>query len=519
MSVSLDQILGRLERDGQAVLAEYLPRQRWFGAKGKRISRVRISDYARLSGTASDAVLTITTVEFNDGTAKKYTLPLVCTSSEEKNADTVFTLSGEEGAVQIRDGTADEDTCLKLVEGIRDSRRWQGQHGVFHGAPTALAASLLATPLSHSKRLSGEQSNTSIVFDRRLILKLIRSVDEGINPDREISEFLTTQAHYQSTPALIGSIEYHASQVFTSSQSSAATIGLLQAFIPNEGDGWSDALTQIKAILTDEKREQTAAERIGRMNHSADRNIRAMRRLGELTAELHVALSSDTTNPAFRPDRISEQDVAAWRTGMIDHTHALFAQLGTLSSTRTSELRLASDEIASLRMACLNALEDFNLLLADPVMKIRVHGDYHLGQVLKSGETFVILDFEGEPARTPQERRAKQCALKDVAGMRRSFHYAGHAARRELRAETSEAEQMTDQWTRLVSGAFWEGYTAIAKPGEAPFLPRTHEHTQRVLRLFELDKTVYEIGYELNHRPDWLAIPLNGLRAMFARQG
>jgi trehalose synthase-fused probable maltokinase len=227
---------------------------------------------------------------------------------------------------------------------------------------------------------------------------------------------------------------------------------------------------------------------------------------------------SDTDDAAFRPERISERDIATWRSGMTTHIHSLFSQLRSLPAARQADFHLDADQLTSLETSCLNVLDDLQILLANPIVKIRVHGDYHLGQILKTGDAFIILDFEGEPARTLDERRAKQCALKDVAGMRRSFHYAGHAARRELQTGTSGDTQLTDIWARLASEAFWEGYTGVAKPGEAPFLPGTLDEATKVLRIFELDKTVYEIGYELNHRPDWLPIPLEGLRRMFMQQ-
>jgi len=521
---STDRILQRLEREGQQALAEYLPRQRWFGAKGKTITGVQISDFAALPSTITPAVLTIIRVDFNDRSSRKYVLPLIMWSngatSQGTISDALFTFTESQEVIQIADATAETDACLKLVDGIRERRSWAGQHGIFRGVPTTLADSVLSPPLTQVARLSGEQSNTSILFDRRVILKLIRSVDEGVNPDREILEFLTTHTSYRSVPALIGSIEYEASPDASATDPRVATIGLLQIFIANEGDGWADALRHVKTLLADcsSSRGQTEDERRYWVQQHSKQNIGAMHRLGELTAELHRALMSGTNDTAFRPEPITERDVAAWRSNMTTHIHSLFSQLRTLSSARQANLHLNADQLASLETSCLNALDDLKVLLASPVMKIRVHGDYHLGQILKTGDAFTILDFEGEPARTLDERRAKQCALKDVAGMRRSFHYAGHATRRELHAEKSSDAELTDIWTRLVSEAFWEGYTGVAKPGEAPFLPPTLDEATKVLQIFELDKTVYEIGYELNHRPDWLRIPLEGLQRMFRRK-
>jgi maltose alpha-D-glucosyltransferase/alpha-amylase len=196
----------------------------------------------------------------------------------------------------------------------------------------------------------------------------------------------------------------------------------------------------------------------------------------------------------------------------------LFGHLRDVGRSRQADLQLTEEEIASLEFSCKQKLDGLRTLLDEPVTKIRVHGDYHLGQVLKKGEEFIILDFEGEPARRLEERRAKQCALKDVAGMLRSFNYAACAARREGTGDAQQDERITTLWERLVTDAFWTGYTAIARPGQVSFMPGTHAAAHTVLRVFELDKTIYEIGYELNNRPDWLNIPLNGLRRILDRR-
>ena len=243
-----------------------------------------------------------------------------------------------------------------------------------------------------------------------------------------------------------------------------------------------------------------------------------MRRLGAITAELHVALSSDATDPAFRPERISEEDISAWSSGMASQIGTVFGQLRNLDRSRQAHLQLTEEEIASLEFRCKKKLDGLRTLLDDLVTKIRVHGDYHLGQVLKKDQEFIILDFEGEPARRLEERRAKQCALKDVAGMLRSFNYAACAARREGTGDAQEDERITTLWERLVTDAFWSGYTAIARPGQVSFMPGTHARAHTVLCVFELDKTIYEIGYELNNRPAWLDIPLNGLRQILDRR-
>ena len=354
-----------------------------------------------------------------------------------------------------------------------------------------------------------------------MILKLIRKFDSGINPDREMLEFLTTRTSYQSVPPLIGTIEYEGSSDTRGPSEYSATVGILQTFIPNDGDGWSAVLQHVKTLLHDSHIHNTSqhtGNELGEyVQQSSQYDVAAMRRLGAITAELHIALASDSTDLAFRPEQISQHDVSNWHSGMASHIHAVFTQLRALDKSRQAGLQLTVDELAALESGCARQLDALRLLLDDPVTKIRVHGDYHLGQVLQTGQDFIVLDFEGEPARRLEERRAKQCALKDVAGMLRSFNYAACAARRQIHAEAQHDETITALWEQLITDAFWTGYTTIAKPGQAPFMPGTQDGAEHVLRVFELDKTIYEIGYELNNRPDWLDIPVQGLRRLLHR--
>ena len=520
-----DRLIEYMEGEGRESLADYLLRQRWFGAKGKRIAGVHLHDHAVLPGTPRPTLLAIVAVEFNDGPSERYVLLLVMTPHFEPNQpstpDRLFSLSDSTSQMWVTDATADADACLKLVDGIRDSLQWQGRRGTFQCLATSTADSALAIPLRHTKRLSGEQSNTSIVFDQRVILKLIRKCDPGVNPDREILEFLTTRTRYQSVPPLIGSIEYQGAFDTGGSSECSATVGLLQTFIPNDGDGWSATIEHVRTLLHDSHAQppdrRTDVQLREFVQESSRKEVTAMRRLGAITADLHVALSSDATDAAFRPERISESDVSAWRSGMAAQIGRVFGQLRRLNRSRQAAVQLTEEGIASLEASSEKKLDDLQRLLDDPVTKIRVHGDYHLGQVLKNGEAFIILDFEGEPARPLEERRAKQCALKDVAGMLRSFDYAACAARREGKGHAKADEIITALWEGMVTDAFWSGYTATARPGQVPFMPRTHAAAHTVLRVFELDKTIYEIGYELNNRPDWLDIPLNGLRRILDR--
>jgi maltose alpha-D-glucosyltransferase/alpha-amylase len=378
--------------------------------------------------------------------------------------------------------------------------------------------------LSVGSRLgSAEQSNTSLIFDELAILKLFRQLRPGENPDVEITRFLTEVAHFQNIPAYLGDL--HRAEDKT-------TLAFLQAFAPNEGDGWAWTLDELAGYL-----ESTATcpppETVG-TPPSIDREpeppvaqacehaglyIDAVHLLGRRTAEMHLALATPTTDPAFAAEVFSEKDLEEERMRIRRQAETAFDALQrsvdgpgqTLSSSAMEQAR----ELLSKRSAIevhIRALDGNSEHFG---CRTRIHGDYHLGQLLRARTDFLIVDFEGEPARSLEERRLKQPALRDVAGMLRSFSYAVYTAQgrhAQRRPEHSAALQpWAALWENAIASSFLRGYLQTAM-GHA-ILPRPKE-AQTLLRGLLLGKVLYELEYELNNRPSWVNIPLAGLLQM-----
>jgi maltose alpha-D-glucosyltransferase/alpha-amylase len=295
-----------------------------------------------------------------------------------------------------------------------------------------------------------------------------------------------------------------------------ATVVVLQRFVRNSGDGWSYTLAHLEALLDDNRTAVVDGDHPSTaVTGISGPFLREIRRLGEVTAGLHLALSSQTEPEAFCPEPITSRDVERWQTTMAQLLAEVCRELCALPSGQRSAVGLSADEVARLEAACRDRFDDLRLLARRPTAKIRHHGDYHLGQVLKTDDGFAVIDFEGEPARPLEERRAKVCPLKDVGGMLRSFNYAAAQVLLKRREPTAATDAgVTSAWEAATRAAFLEGYRSTAEPGRAVFLPAAWDEAVRVIQVYELDKALYELRYELRNRPDWLSIPLTGLRAL-----
>ena len=469
----LADVATSLEQIEVGAWAEYLQRQRWFGGKGRQIAAVRLQDWAEIPGVEATVLGWLETA-YTDGPAETYLLALGMRTRADDAERSVL----RSDTLTVRDATDDPAFALALLDGIRSESVWPGRSGRFvccrADAPEAQANT--ETAASNVRRVQGEQSNTSLVYDQSLILKLIRKGAAGLNPDAEVLEFLTAQAAFPHVPRFHGLIRYEPAGADELSTTSA----ILQRFLPNDGDGWSYVQRHLQA------------------GHF-DVVLEAAERLGAITAALHVALASDSTQPAFRPEPITLTEVAHWQELMRSQAEIVLGSLRRAHVPHLQQLGTTPDQIRTLEERCRALPDVLRLLATSPVMKIRVHGDYHLGQTLKTTDGFALVDFEGEPARPLTQRREKVCALKDVAGMLRSFDYAAHASGRHLRG---------------ASDRFLHGYLSHARPGTVSFLPAQEDALRQVLQAFLVDKAIYELGYELNNRPDWIAIPFHGLRRL-----
>jgi trehalose synthase-fused probable maltokinase len=365
--------------------------------------------------------------------------------------------------------------------------------------------------VADSVRLLGaEQSNTSIRIGRSHVFKLFRRLGDGENPEVEITRFLTGRTSFRAVPGLRGSLAYEPAT------GPASTLGVLQDWVENDGDGWSYTVAALREIL--------------RGGASTDALYSDMRRLGEITGEFHAALASYPAALAFAPEPATSRDLKGWKSSLATRAECLCRLLAERLTGLPSDVRPLAESLLGRRGRFEELALAPDLDARRGFAKIRVHGDFHLGQTLKVATGFVLFDFEGEPARPLAERRAKHCALKDVAGMLRSFDYAVATARgAELDGQDSlaglckQASALADQPVRtdppghvpLLREAFLEGYRGRARG--AVFLPSDQGTLAAWLDFFELDKALYEVEYEVNNRPDWVAIPLEGMRRIMER--
>jgi maltose alpha-D-glucosyltransferase / alpha-amylase len=319
-----------------------------------------------------------------------------------------------------------------------------------------------------------------------------------VNPELEITAFLTSRTGFRHVAALFGWIDY------AGPDGETAAVSVLQGFIDNSGDGWRHVVRALgRAVDALDAADDRPATRLG----ADDPLVREMRELGAVTGGLHAALASDGAAPDFSPEPVTAADAHRWAA-------EIGAALGRLTSAAHSDPRIAralggtmrgGDGIAQLE-------RDLGLLATSGAHKIRCHGDYHLGQVLKTADSFAIIDFEGEPSRSLAERRAKHTPLRDVAGMLRSFNYAVHTVLRERPPLAQErAGAWLERWEGLARDAFLAGYADAVAQSPVRLVPRSRDELVRACTPFEIDKACYELNYELNNRPDWVGIPLAGL--------
>jgi len=473
-----------------------LPSQRWFGDKSRTIARVSPIDQAPVPDTSG--ALALFRVEFTEGPAEIYCVPMAPAGDGRRDA----------GFADPIDNPA---FCSALVERMRQGASLSGRSGTFRFASTPALAEVLPGPPEKTARVAGEQSNTSVVFDQRAILKIVRRVEPGMNPELEITEFLTRATSFRGAPRLAGSIQYE------SSASEPLILGIMQEFVQNQGDAWTALQVRLGeyfsvAVIGPDAGGSTDPA-FARALAAAD--AKEARALGEVTGRLHMALASATSPESMAPAPAEAADVAGWRERMRAQLDRALAALKAALDTLSADQRQLAQQALERAPQLAERLVALDVLAQESVQKIRVHGDYHLGQVLRTDGGFVVVDFEGEPAHSLGDRRARECAVKDVAGMLRSYSYASSAA--VLRAADAapgdpglieRLRPWATSWEEGVRTAFLEGYLAETSLRGARFLPRSREAFDRVLTVYELDKAIYELEYELNHRPGWARIPL-----------
>jgi len=513
----------------QQLLVTYLPRQRWFGAKSRTIKTVAVNDSALLPEL--NAVVVFLQLTYNDDTTDVYQLGLTITTGEAAEiiraadpASIVATVTTSAGPAILHDAIASEDARQAILHLIETNRELNTRNGVLVGHRSSAFAEIRGTGPLPARTGSAEQSNTSILYDTKLIMKLFRRLQPGENPDTEIGRFLTETAHFPRIAPFLGEI------TLRSKEGETTTVAMLQGLVENEGDGWQWTLDELShyydsvatlpapqdlgsepSLLVDAPPPALAREHAGL-------SLDAASMLGRRTAEMHLALATPTRNAAFMAECFTTADLVA-EADRID------AQLNlTLEALRRGMFQLTETTADNAALFLSRRIELFgrarSIASATPAeagQRIRIHGDYHLGQVLRSHGDYVILDFEGEPARSLAARRAKQSPLKDVAGILRSFSYAAYAAHNAFAQrrpdDAKNLEPWANLWQNAVSTEFLRTYQQTIHAANPDLIPRAAQ-AQLLLNAYLLEKSLYELLYELNNRPTWVRIPLAGILAL-----
>jgi trehalose synthase-fused probable maltokinase len=497
-----------LERDA---LRAFLLRQRWFGGKARDISSVRFRDWARIDTDAHPLYLTLVTVAYQDGPAEQYLIPLtvmrrVDTETIDGFRDAVLAPMPHRQDDLICDAVWSDDAMRSLMRVVWNSAELPSKSGRIIASGYRAADHGSAEPQAEVERLPAVHSNSALTLGGRYLLKLFRRVEPGINPDVEIGRFLARTNARVNTPELVGSIEYR-----EKGSTTPATLALMQTLVPSRANAWEGTLKQLESFL-ERARQEHPPPTATRVRELVGGSAKAISVLGQRTAELHVALSAVPEEPDFAPEPASDAELTVLARQERQQAASVLDLLERRHDTLDEDARSLARWVLDRRTVLFERIDQLWSGIR-PFVKIRVHGDYHLGQVLCVGDDFVIIDFEGEPARPLAERRAKQSPLRDIAGMLRSLSYAAHIGLRTAAAGDDSIRSQLAAWARgweaWTSASFLEGYLDAAAAGA--FMPAESEQFRRALELFMLDKALYELQYEMNNRPLWAAAPLSGV--------
>jgi maltose alpha-D-glucosyltransferase/alpha-amylase len=518
-SIAIDGNLFDDERNMKALeraLPHAIAHRRWFGAKSRSITALRVFDAISVPGVA-DARLLLAEITYNEGEADTYLLPVRLVDDAEDPSGALVEIRCSDGrSATVVDGCHDHATATALLAAVEAGAQLPGRAGTARGVHTEVFASARGTAALEPQVWRREGSNSSIAYGDRLMLKLFRRPEVGINPDWELGRFLTDTAHFDHVPATAGAIEY------TDAEGRVRTLGLLQRLVPNDGDARQQFMAGLRRFFTDIAVSNLSPDDFAARRHEASlerAEAPALARrlfgdaldqaelLGRRTAEMHLAFARagdpDLAPKPFTPDY--QRSLYQATRQQLQHVLSLLQRRKHLLD---DESEVNADHLLAIGPAVYERLDPVKDLRIN-ALRIRVHGDYHLEQVLVQEGDYVILDFEGEPSASLSERRIKRSPLKDVAGMIRSFDYVARAALDEVpHVEAGRQSAACTYWTAWVGGAFLEGY--LGAGGEA-LLPEGREASEALLRNFLLEKAAYEVVYELNNRPSWVDIPLRGI--------
>ena len=529
----------------QSVLPAYLQRTRWFQGKSRTLAQLSLVETMSvpIKGTGtlrsqspddSAAVLAFLEVNYSEGSTETYLLPLHFLAldaggealGKEFPWAIVCAITVDDKPGVLYDGLYNAQFRQFLFAAITRRKRTRGELEGLHGWPAAGYAALLGEktlPLA-SQLSKFEQSNSAVLFDSTFFLKLYRRLEQGVHPEPEVGRFLSEKTSFHQVAPLAGVLEYRRAG------EEPYTVALLQGFVPSQGDAWSFTLNEVtrffeRALAHREELKVAAraevsgppatepppppADLAGFMLGYYSEMVAL---LGKRTAEFHLALYSGRKDPAFAPEPFTLLYQRSVYQSMRSRAKKTLQLLSRNLAGLPQELRPEAADLLGREADIMALLHRFTEAKFS-AWKTRIHGDYHLGQVLYTGNDFILIDFEGEPVKSLSERRIKQSPLRDVAGMMRSFYYSAYAhflQRGELRPEdVPYLEPWAQAWYLHHSGVFLDSYRAsLAGSG---ILPPLAGEAEVMLQTYLLDKAVYELGYELNNRPDWVFIPLRGV--------
>ena len=489
------------------ILPDYLGKQRWFTGQSQSIESIRVLDW--VIGKTVNAALCSVAVQYTNTSIETYSIFISIAIGKKADDITasspnavMSTIRTSEGDGVIYDGLSDPDVYAALIAFVRDGRNIATSRGEIRGVPSVTARER-----------------------EQFTLKVFRRWDPGVNPDVEITRYLTEVMHFDGIAPFAGTVEY------ANQDGEPIVVGMLQVSVPNEGDGWTWTLEELERYFencapltfpTEHAAEETsdffelseqptsafARDHVGIYLDSATA-------LGRRTAQLHIALASPSEDPAFSPEPTTMDDLQSLVTGLRKHA----AQVFDVLKANVSQLPDDLIEIAGLVLARRRQIvENFGQLDHRQIraLRTRIHGDYYLGRVLRAKSDYIVVDFDGEPLRSPAERRAKQSPLKDVAGMLRSFSYAAYVALMNYTARRPEdftkLMPWAQLWERSVAGAFLRAYREAA--AGAAYLPGDPADFRQLLRAYLVNKVLSELIYELKNRPAWVRIPLEGILSL-----
>ncbi len=504
-----DKTRQQLERD---LLPGFMLRQRWYAAKSQGFTRATVSDHAMLGTGNAQWLLPLVDVQ-GMATPARYFVPLAIAfdDADEERSRALAAVAMAKVRQQatmglLADAMGDEAFCRTLVQSIGGEVVLRCTAGEMRFRPGRHFADVVGDALDHPTPLQrlANSSNSVSLLGERLFLKAYRHLSAGLHPELEMGRFLTDVAGFANCVPVAGSLEY------VDAQGHIWTLALLQAQVLNQGDAWDFTVDQLVHALESAGSEAVDPETAS----SADAQRTAV--MAQRVAELHTALAKPTGDAAFDPEPVRPADLQQWVQAVQQDCQRTLALLDRHRLGLPPAVAGLAEQLVA-RGAQLSTQAGRATTATASGWKTRLHGDLHLGQILMVQDDYLIIDFEGEPTRSVEERRAKHSALRDVAGMLRSFDYARHSALQRNAQTPTEWERLAPvarAWEERMRSTFLRSYADTAVASGLYAHAQDFEKTLPLLELFVLEKALYELRYEMDNRPDWVGVPLAALAEM-----